>query len=128
MAPHEVKRRKLAHFSSSGSEVVGDSDNDSASSTNDGDVAVQKKHSMGMRQFTEGSTKLQSDGAFQVASSAYNSNTFKLQMDELLVRVRPKNGKRMIKVENVLRRLKSIIENIPSQEAVTVGFEVGLCY
>lgn len=52
-------------------------------------------------------------------NGAYNSSMFQLQVDELLSEVRPHEG-RMIKAENALRKLKSIIERIPNREPKTV--------
>lgn len=52
-------------------------------------------------------------------NGAYNSSMFQLQVDELLSEVRPHEG-RMIKAENALRKLKSIIERIPNREPKAV--------
>ena len=46
---------------------------------------------------------------------AYSSNMFQLQVDELLLNVRPRKG-RMVQTENALRKLKNIIEHIPNRE------------
>ena len=51
----------------------------------------------------------------------YGSSMFSLQIDELLSKVRPDYERRMVKVENALRKLKAIIERTPSREAKTVG-------
>lgn len=48
-----------------------------------------------------------------LSNSAYNSNMFQLQIDELLSKVRPDYGRRMVRAENALRKLKKIIERIP---------------
>ena len=50
-----------------------------------------------------------------LSASAYSSNMFQLQVDELLVKVRPAKG-RMVKAENALHKLKDIIEHIPNRE------------
>ncbi len=114
MALHATKRRKLTHSSSSES-----SDTGSAGSTND-DVVPEDNKSPVMRRTASGVANVRQAEAGQYASGAYNSNMFKLQMDELLVKVRPKYEKRMNKVENALRKIKGIIENIPSWEALSV--------
>ena len=48
-------------------------------------------------------------------TGAYSSNMFQLQVEELLLNVRPKKG-RMVQAENALRKLKNIIEHIPNRE------------
>ncbi len=103
----------------------GASDNGSASSTDDGGAVVEENNTSGIRHNAREGAKTRLDEVGQFASGAYNSNMFKLQMDELLVKVRPKSEKRMSKVENALRKLKSIIESIPSQEALPVGYQIG---
>ena len=127
MAPHAIKRRKLTHSSSSESEDVdGASDNNLATPANVGVAVDGEKRNMGIGRSNPGSAKTHLDKMGQFASNAYNSNTFKLQMDELLLKVRPKYEKRMVKVENALRKLKSIIENIPSRDALSVRHDSSL--
>ncbi|KAH0543993.1 hypothetical protein FGG08_001760 [Glutinoglossum americanum] len=53
-----------------------------------------------------------------LAGEMYKSSMFKLQLDELLDEVQPSYKKRMVPVENALRKLKSIIERIPDREPV----------
>ena len=123
MAPHAVKRRKLAHSSSSDGEDGDDASDNGLASPKNGGVAVdEEKRNMGRRLSTSGNTRKYQDEMSQFASNACNSNTFKLQMDELLIKVRPKYGKRMVKVENALHKLKDIIENIPCREALSVRY------
>lgn len=45
---------------------------------------------------------------------------FKLKANELLAKVQPDYERRMVKVENSLRKLKDIIERIPDREAKSV--------
>ncbi|KAL2372463.1 pre-rRNA processing protein Utp22 [Blastomyces gilchristii SLH14081] len=56
-----------------------------------------------------------------VASGVFKSNVFKLQVDELLSQLRPDHGKLHSRVEKPLRKLKSIIENIPAIPPKTVS-------
>ncbi|KAF1923557.1 pre-rRNA processing protein Utp22 [Didymella exigua CBS 183.55] len=58
------------------------------------------------------------DGAY--ASESFKSNLFKLQVDELLEQVKPKYGKKEAPAENVMRTLKTIIESLPSREALPI--------
>jgi U3 small nucleolar RNA-associated protein 22 len=126
MAAHATKRRKVNYPARSENEDGrGASDNGSASSTDDGGAVVEENNTSGIRHNAREGAKTRLDEVGQFASGAYNSNMFKLQMDELLVKVRPKSEKRMSKVENALRKLKSIIESIPSQEALPVGYQIG---
>ena len=50
-----------------------------------------------------------------LSAGAYSLNMFQLQVDELLVKVRPAKG-RMVKAETALHKLKDIIEHIPNRE------------
>lgn len=62
-----------------------------------------------------------------LSTGAYNSNVFQLQVDELLVKVRPAKG-RMVKAENALHKLKDIIEHIPSREPKPVRHSCNSIY
>jgi U3 small nucleolar RNA-associated protein 22 len=53
-------------------------------------------------------------------AESFKSNLFKLQVDELLQQVRLKYGKKEAAAENAMRTLKTIIEQIPSREALPV--------
>ena len=46
-----------------------------------------------------------------------------LQVEELLAKVRPNYGMRMSKVEDVLRKLRQIIDGIPHREAMNVRLD-----
>jgi U3 small nucleolar RNA-associated protein 22 len=63
-------------------------------------------------------------GSDSVASAftgeVYKSNLFKLQLDELLLQVKPKLSKNASTIEALLRELKQVIEDIPLREPVTV--------
>ena len=54
------------------------------------------------------------------SGSVCSTDLFQLQIDELLSKVRPDYERRMIKAENALRKLKTIIERIPNRGAKTV--------
>jgi U3 small nucleolar RNA-associated protein 22 len=58
------------------------------------------------------------DGAYTAES--FKSNLFKLQVDELLDQVRLKYGKKVAAAENTMRTLKTMIEQIPSRDALPV--------
>lgn len=50
-----------------------------------------------------------------MASGFYKSSFFKLQMDELLTGLRPNYDKRTSKLQDLLRKLKETIENLPEK-------------
>ncbi|KXT00773.1 hypothetical protein AC578_2944 [Pseudocercospora eumusae] len=52
-------------------------------------------------------------GASAYANGSYKSNVFKLQVDELLLHIRPRQGQREGNAEAVLHKLKKTIEHIP---------------
>jgi U3 small nucleolar RNA-associated protein 22 len=63
------------------------------------------------------------DAAFEntaYTGEVFKSNMFKLQVDELLQQLRPKQSQKAPAVKDVLRYLKKIIEDIPSQGPKTV--------
>lgn len=67
------------------------------------------------------STSTESSSSFAAfvildTGEVYKSNLFKLQVDELLQRVRPRHGKKEAHAEDALRTLKGIIERIPDRE------------
>ncbi|KAL8735661.1 MAG: hypothetical protein Q9166_000830 [cf. Caloplaca sp. 2 TL-2023] len=51
-------------------------------------------------------------------SGSLHSDLFKLQLDEMLKKVRPKYGTKMAKVESQVHRLRIVIESIPNREAL----------
>ncbi|KAE8375318.1 Nrap protein [Aspergillus bertholletiae] len=50
-----------------------------------------------------------------LASGVYKSNLFKLQLDELLTESRPNYGKHVSKLQDILHKLKEVIEQIPER-------------
>jgi U3 small nucleolar RNA-associated protein 22 len=58
------------------------------------------------------------DGVYTAES--FKSNMFKLQVDELLQQVRLKYRKKEATAENAMRTLKTMIEQIPSRDALPV--------
>jgi U3 small nucleolar RNA-associated protein 22 len=66
------------------------------------------------------------DGVYTAES--FKSNLFKLQVDELLQQVRLKYGKKEASAENAMRTLKTMIEQIPSRDALPVCTKYYLAY
>ena len=58
------------------------------------------------------------DGVY--TAETFKSNVFKLQVDELLGQVKPKYGKKEAPAENVMRTLKTLIEQLPSRAPLSV--------
>jgi U3 small nucleolar RNA-associated protein 22 len=58
------------------------------------------------------------DGVY--TSESFKSNMFKMQVDELLEQVSLRYGKKEAPAENAMRTLKTIIEQIPSRDALPV--------
>lgn len=55
------------------------------------------------------------------AGGSYKSSLFKLQVDELLAEVQPSYEKRLKGVDDLLRKLKGLIESIVERDAVSVS-------
>jgi U3 small nucleolar RNA-associated protein 22 len=117
MEPQTTKRRKLDTTAampqasdnadvdlSSSSVPMGSAETQSPSGT----VAGMKAHKSG-------------SAAAPFAGDAYNSSLFKLQVDEMLVEVKPNYAKRLGPVGNALRKLKTLIEAIPDREELPVS-------
>lgn len=121
MAPHAIKRRKLSPLSSEGyrrtsnpQERAGDL------SQNSSDHDTNTVPSNGAIQGSSTRVEAKRRTTTSWNSGIYDSNMFKLKVNELLAKVRPDYEGRMLKVENSLRKLKDIIERIPDREAKPV--------
>ncbi len=55
------------------------------------------------------------------AHAQYGSSILKLQVEELLAKLRKDSDRKAIDIENALRKLKTVIEHIPSREATPVS-------
>ena len=66
------------------------------------------------------SPRMSHHSAKDPAISGHGPTVFRLQTNELVSRMRPNYEMRMAKVENALRKLKSVIESIPSRDALPV--------
>ena len=55
------------------------------------------------------------------APAQYGSSILKLQVEELLVKLRKDSNRKAIDIENALRKLKTVIEHIPSKKATPVS-------
>ena len=118
MALHAPKRRKLSSDEGSNLSpyvpnpvpppILHDSfinpENASSLSISDGSVHPKKSF----------------DARFHQINPVNGSSLFRLQLQELLGKVKPFYGSRMKKAEDALKKLKRVIELIPDCEPVTV--------
>jgi U3 small nucleolar RNA-associated protein 22 len=107
MAAPVTKRRKLRHDSEDGSASEGES-----GLAMGAPVKEESRKFVPKRQHKK--QDVLQDGVY--TSEVYKSNVFKLQVDELLPQVKFKYGKKVTSVENAMRSLKTIIEQIPSRD------------
>lgn len=123
MAPHTLKKRKLAdslHTADNSKGAIFSANGASAESS-DEDNSTHGEHLLSRHGDSTSDSRVRPSGnTVPFLGAEYNSNMFKLQTEELLARVRPDYKKRMAKVENALRKLKTIIEQIPSRDPVPV--------
>lgn len=118
MAAPATKRRKIRHGG----------EDDSASDSGESDVLHtdireekrRAKAAPPKQAHSKANVALQ-DGVY--TAEVYKSNVFKLQVDELLEQVRLKHGKKVASAENAMRSLKSLIEQIPARDALSVCTE-----
>lgn len=106
MAPFPAKRRKINH------DDTGEIDSENVSEPSDNDVGKQPTV-LPKRTQEVAQSALYSGGL-------YNSSMFKLQIDELLAQVQLNYEKRMPGVDEVLRRLKTLIEAIEDRDMLPV--------
>lgn len=112
MEPQTIKRRKLdttAEMPQASDDAHVSVPLGSATTQNpSGTVAGMKTHKS-------------SSAAAPFAGDAYNSSLFKLQVEEMLVEVKPNYAKRLGPIGNALRKLKTLIEGIPDREEMPVS-------
>jgi U3 small nucleolar RNA-associated protein 22 len=92
-------------FSSDGEEMQVDGQQAKANGNLNGQVAVKKR---GVKAVPTQEELME----LEFRSSSFQSNLFKLQVDELLSEIRVKHDK-MEKVERILHRLRDVLTNIP---------------
>ena len=114
MAPLPAKRRKIQH--GDGGET--DSENgllEPSDSNIEKPPTVQPKRAQDV------------DENALYSGALYNSSMFKLQIDEMLAQVQLNYEKRMPGVDEVLRRLKTLIESIENRAVLPVCFQLLFC-
>jgi len=119
MAAPITKRRKLRHDSEDGSASEGENGSTPGTSVKE-EQRKSTSHSDQIKPPHKRQDVTFQDGVY--TSEVYKSNMFKLQVDELLPQVKFKYGKKVASVENAMRSLKAIIEQIPSRDPAPVCF------
>ncbi|KAF2277561.1 pre-rRNA processing protein Utp22 [Westerdykella ornata] len=117
MAAPVTKRRKLRHDSDNGSESEGEAGGVPSAPFDSGSHTPAFKEAQPKPSHTKSDLALQ-DGVY--TSEVFKSNIFKLQVDELLDQVRFKYGKKTALVETAMRKIKTIIEQLPSREPLPI--------
>jgi U3 small nucleolar RNA-associated protein 22 len=118
MEPQTPKRRKLdANVEMPQARNEPQSDILASSIPMDSAVAQQQNGTVaGMKRSKS------SSASAPFAGDAYNSSLFKLQVEEMLVEVKPNYAKRLGATGNALRKLKTLIEAIPDREQIPVSY------
>jgi len=123
MAAPTLKKRKVTHtpVDDNDQEVFSTTSSKMGESSNEDSDAAQEQQSYHQaKSKPQHSANYSRDTARPFLAEAHHSSLFKFKLDELLAQVRPDYQKRMVKAENALRKLKEIIENIPSREPLSV--------
>ncbi|KAI9807771.1 MAG: hypothetical protein M1825_005076 [Sarcosagium campestre] len=121
MAPHAVKRRRLGdqgmvQFSDDDwdDEATGYGEHEHGRSSSGPSTTGVSTNSE--RRPTQGVTSNGTSGIEAFTTGSYKSSMFKLQVDEMLDDLKPDYTVRMKEVEDALRKLKRIIEDLPAIE------------
>ncbi|EKD15098.1 uncharacterized protein L3040_003701 [Drepanopeziza brunnea f. sp. 'multigermtubi'] len=122
MTPLSTKRRKLENGQPSS--PSGDSNGSGASHSGEETPHDSEPNPQAHSVQTPGTPKMkhtrEDDDSAIFAGGMYKSSLFKLQVDELLAEVRPNYEKRLCGVDELLRKLKGLIEGIEARAAVSV--------
>ncbi|PWY65042.1 Nrap protein [Aspergillus heteromorphus CBS 117.55] len=120
MSAHTAKRRRLSPSPDDAPNVQHfDSDANFKSNPNrpcDGDEPKEQPHKMEISSsHIAGRGKNDSSAELARASGFYKSSFFKLQMDELLSELRPNYDKQILRLQETLHQLKTVIECLPDR-------------
>ena len=132
MAAHALKKRKLEHFAKDVEEIDHEllrADDSNASvefserrqNQNGAGEEEGENRPAGNSNSRHSKKHSATDQGSPYGWADYNTNMFKLQAEEMLMKVRPTHKKRMVKVDAALRKLKEIIEILPDQDPLTVA-------
>jgi hypothetical protein len=122
MAPCSPKRRKLHPHENEPLEKQ----LQSLDADNEDDIGQLYKHKMVSRMSTRNNSNLGSgrsrgpDATEPYSGDMYKSSLFNLQVDEMLLEVRPNYSKLMGPIDNALHKLKTLINSIEDRDPLTV--------
>ncbi|PYH41142.1 rRNA-processing protein UTP22 [Aspergillus saccharolyticus JOP 1030-1] len=125
MSSHPVKRRRLSPSTHNASPRPRISESDNPATRPGSQLTHGSKLQKAIQTNEVPAVSINSQGThnataeFALASGVYKSSFFKLQMDELLNELRPNYDKHFARLQETLRQLKSIIEQIPEKPPQT---------
>ncbi|KAF1352035.1 pre-rRNA processing protein-like protein Utp22 [Delphinella strobiligena] len=110
----------------SSEEMNGEEDEESDVDEMSNQSADRKSAKSAKAQKKPQSTKRANTSTLEASAAAYTggtfqSNMFKLQVDEMLGQIRPRQGKREKTAEEALHKLKKAIDHIPAREPMSVN-------
>ena len=120
MPPPAVKKRKLSPLSRDNSNKIYTQDTVDGLSQDSADEETENVLGHGHIPSRHTPVEAKRNASTSWSSGTYDSNMFKLKANELLAKVRPDYERRLVNVENSLRKLKVVIERIPDREAKSV--------
>ncbi|KAI9844485.1 MAG: hypothetical protein M1837_005568 [Sclerophora amabilis] len=132
MAPHASKRRKIDvstnetgafsedRFSDGYGESIGIENVPQRNLHGDASYEVESRASRA-ENATQRKMRLDTGASQAFLGGASRSSMFKLQVDELLTEIRPDYERRRTSIEKTLRRLKSVIEELPDREGTSIS-------
>ncbi len=123
MALHNPKRRKLHHDGGDLPDRHGEllDGEEEVTSSNIGHGASSMASSMQKGFNASAKQATEADSSAMYAGDLFKSSMFKLQLDEMLLEVRPNYAKLLEPIDNALRKLKTLIEDIEDREPLTVS-------
>lgn len=114
MALHTIKRRKTDSFSDNGIPEF--------ASRNPRKSRIKSKTAKNSGPVWD--TKYASTRPFTTSALVSISSLREIQVEKMLAKMRPGYGRRTVKAEDALRKIKRIIEEIPEMDAIPVGFYI----
>ena len=121
MVAQIFKKRKVEHTSHEAhvnGNDASDSRSSSASDSEEVEAVAPKMNGHSGNSFRQ--SRPNKPQPLAITGDVFTSDLFQIQVKELLSAVEPKYEKQTVAVEKVLRRLKSVIEELPSREPLPV--------
>lgn len=126
MAPHALKKQRLSHFDATQKDESSDKSSDMLSSKDTNHrfaIDNETPEVIERAQVAHKSApKTQaSPTSVDYTQAGYGSSILKLQVDEFLIKSRKDYERRTAEIDDLLRKLKNVIEQIPGKEAAPVS-------